>query len=112
MKNYQNHLPLALLLAYVIYSAFIPVTIAHSLILFSLAISACYQSYISRSETTKFNKEVLEQLKNGFENELNGTKELYEKRFSKLEDEMAKMSLNTLPPKSVSSSPQPRRMVF
>lgn len=112
MENYKNHLPSALLFAYIVYSAFVPVTIAHSLIAFSLALLAGYQSHISRSENTKHNKEVLEQLKNDFDSKLNGVKEAHEKKLSKLEDEVAKMALNTLPPKTASSSPLQKKMVF
>lgn len=108
----MKHLPPGLLLAYIIYSAFIPVTIAHSIIALSLAILFGYHLHISRQENTKYNKEVLEQLKNEFDSKLNGTKEFYDKKLSKVEDEMAKMSLTVVAPKAASSSAQPRKMVF
>lgn len=113
MKNYKEHLPSGLLLAYAIYSGFVSVTIAHSIILFSLALLAGYQSFLSSQTTTKLNEQVLSELKQEFETKLNGTKEAYDKRLSKLEDESAKFALNTLPPKAAPSSPiQPRTLRF
>lgn len=110
--NYQNHLPAGLLLSYIVYSAFVPVTIAHSVIILSLALLAGYQIHISRQETIKYNKEVLEQMKNEFASQLASVKEEHGKKLSKLEDETAKLALNTIPSKVAASSPQPRKMVF
>jgi hypothetical protein len=112
MKQFQNYLPSGLLFAYCIYTAFVPLSIAHSLIILSLAALCGYQSYISRQETTKYNNEALTGLKNEFETKLEEQKEFYAKKIAKLEDEVAKMALNTLPPKAPSSSPIPRKVVF
>ena len=112
MKNIQNYFPPALLLAYAIYSTFIQINVAHSIIILSLAILAGYQAFLSRQENTKFNKEILEQMREDFGSQLNGVKEFYDKKLSKLEDEVAKVQLNTMPTKASSSSPAPRKLVF
>jgi hypothetical protein len=113
MKSYHNHLAPSLLLAYAIYTTFVTATIAHSLIILSLAILAGFSMFLSRQENTKYNEEVLRKVKEDFEAQLNGTKEVYEKKFSKLEDEVAKMALNTLPARvAPSSSVSPRKVVF
>lgn len=114
MKNFQNLLPTFLLLAYAVYSAFIPVTIAHSIIFLSLAGLAGYQLHISRQVINKFNEETLAGLKNELEIKLSQHKEFYDRKLSKLEDELAKTQLNQLPSKAGSSSsiPSPRKVVF
>lgn len=112
MKNYQEHLPAGLLVAYAVYSAFTPITIAHSIILFALAALCGYQAYLTRQENTKYNQKVLEQMKHEFESKYSALKEAHEKKLSKLEDEVAKMALNSIPPKATASSPVPRKVVF
>lgn len=112
MKNYQNHLPAGLLVAYAIYTAFVPVSIAHSIILLSLAALCGYQSHISRQEKNQVEQKILEQMKNEFEAKYSALKEAHEKKLSKLEDEMSKVMLNQIPPKVSSSSPTPRKVIF
>lgn len=112
MNRFQEHLPSGLLFAYAVYSAFVSVTIAHSIILFSLAALFGYQSYLSRQEKNQVEQKLLEQLKNEMEVKYSSLKEAHDKKLSKLEDEVAKMALNTLPPKAAPSSPVPRKLVF
>jgi hypothetical protein len=112
MKQFQDYLPSVLLFGYAVFSAFIPVTIAHAIILFSLAGLFGFQTHISRLATTKLNQEALDSLKNELDSKISAQKEFYDKKLSKLEDEMAKVQLNTLPSKTVSSSPAPRKVIF
>lgn len=112
MKFESRHLPLGLLIAYLVYSGFVPVGISHSVIVLSLAALSGYQLHISRQETHKYNEEVLKQLKNELEAKLEQQKEFYAKKISKLEDETAKLALNHIPPKVAVSPPQPRKIVF
>lgn len=112
MKNYQNHLPAGLLVAYASYTAFVPVSIAHSIIIFSLALLAGYQAYLSTQKTNKYNEEVLREMRQELVSQLESVKEAHAKKISKLEDETAKLALNHIPPKVAASSPQPRKLVF
>lgn len=113
MKHLQNSLPSGLLLAYVIYSAFVPVTIAHSLVILSLAALCGYHFHISRQDNIKYNEKALAGLKNELELKISQQKEEHAKKLAKLEDEVAKMALNAIPQKTTSSSPiPPRKVVF
>jgi hypothetical protein len=112
MKHLQVYFPLTLLLAYCVFTAFVPATIAHSIIILSLATLSGYSIHISRQENLKYNKEVLDSLKNELEAKLMEQKGFHDKKLSKLEDELAKVQLNTIPRASSSSSPQPRKVVF
>lgn len=113
MKEHIS-LPSGLLLAYAVYSAFIPVTIAHSIILLSLAALYGFHVHISRQEKHKLNTEVLRQLKMELKAEIAELKEAHEKKLSKVEDEVAKVQLNTMPNKAAASSAslstQPRKL--
>lgn len=113
MKRFQDQLPFFLLFSYCVYSALIPTNIAHSIIIFSLVLLTGFQTFVSSKKTNKLNEEVLRELKTEFDSKLNDTKEAYAKKFAKLEDEVAKMHLNSMPQKPASSSPiSPRKMVF
>lgn len=112
MKEYQNHLTMGLLLASVAHSMVFTPTISTALIIFSLACLTGFNIHISRQTTLKYNKEALDSMKNEFENLVTKYKESNEKRFSKLEDEAAKMALNAMPTKTASPLPHPRKMVF
>lgn len=113
MKHFQNTLPSALLFSYAIYSAFIQISIAHSIILFSLAGLFAYSTYLQRQETTSKINEDLRQLKLDMDGELKSQRELYERRLSKAEDEISKLGLSMVPQKvSSSSSNNKPKMMF
>lgn len=101
---YKQHVPGALLLAYAVFTAFIPVTIAHSIILFSLAGLFGFQQFLSHQEKNKQSENALEQFKQELEIKLAQQEELYGKKLSKLEDELGKVSLATIKSSSSPSS--------
>jgi hypothetical protein len=102
----QKHIPGALLLAYAVYSGFIQINIAHSIILFSLAGLFGFHQFLSHQEKNKHSEKALEQLKQELETKLAQHEELYGKKLSKLEDELGKVSLSTI---KASSSPSPSK---
>jgi len=116
LKEYMKFIkelsvPSVLLVGYCVYSTIVPATIPHSIIILALAVLCGYHTHISRQTTIKYNEEVLSSLKNEFETQMAVSKEQYEKRLSKMEDELAKLHLNSMPQKTGSSpSPQPRKM--
>lgn len=113
MKHLQKLLPSALLFSYCIYSAFIPVTIAHSIIIASLAVLYSFHFYISRQDNIKLKQDSLDSLKNEMELKILAIKEIHEKKISKLEDDLSKLLLSTMPKtQASSSSAAPRKMVF
>ena len=109
--NYQKHLPAGLLLSYAIYSSFTSINIAHSIILFSLAGLFGYSQYLQQTKHTSKLELDLAKLKTDLEQELKSTKENYELRLKKVEEENSKLALSlSRVPSSVSSSP--KKVVF
>jgi hypothetical protein len=107
MEKIKNYFPTALLISYVIYSAFIPVTIAHSIIVIALVVLFGLQFHISRQEINKYNEKVLEGLKNEMDEKLAN----YEKRMARLEDEIGKTQLSVAGAKNApEKQPQPRKI--
>lgn len=103
MKKLQPHLPSALLLSYAIYSAFININIAHSIVLASLAGLFAYSLFLERQQKTNQTKEELRQFSEKWEKEMNALKELHESKLSTLEAEMGRVQL-IVAPKSISAS--------
>lgn len=104
----------ALLVGYAIYSVTAQVTIAHSIILFSLAALFAFQTFVShRQENIKL-LATLEQMKEELIQDWGKHKEANDKKIAQLEDDVAKISLNTttLRNSSSSSKPQTRKEVI
>lgn len=109
MKNSFPYISATLLVAYAVYSAFVPITIAHSIILFSLAGLFAYNQFLIYSQENTKNKETLAKSVNEFRAELEKHKEQNEIKISKLEDEVTKMSLTSIRTASSSSKPETKK---
>ena len=99
-------MPGALLLSYAVYTAFIPITIAHSLILFSLAGLFGYSLFIYSQQSPSIKQELLkshEQL----EQKLKLQKESFDERLKKCEDLVGGMALSN---SRLNSPSQPARV--
>ena len=101
-----------LLISYLVYSTFITnISISHSIIITALAGLYAYDIFLVRQENSS--KKSFAQFKQEMEVSMKDYKEACNARFSRTEDEIAKVQLNQLPSKAASSSiPQPRKMVF
>lgn len=86
---------------YIIYLAFIEVTVAHSIIASALATLYGYQLYLSTLESNKFKKE-LAVLQSALDQRVGQIKEATDAEFSKLRDEVSKVAITAsrLPPSS------------
>lgn len=100
-----KHIPSALLLGQAVYLAFVPVSIAHSIILFSLAGLFAFNQFLLSRETPRLSTE-LEKLKQELEKQMEKQKELHELRLKSIEDEIVRASLSTVRNPSSSSSPK------
>lgn len=107
---YQKHLPAGLLVAYSVYACFIPINLAHSIILFSLAGLFGFQQYLQHSEQPSLETE-LAKLKTDFETQIKSTKENYEIRLRKVEEENGKLALS-LTRSSSSSIKSDKKVIF
>lgn len=92
----------ALLIAQAIYLAFVPVSIAHSIILFSLAGLFAFNQFLLSRETPSLSTE-LEKLKQELEKQIQKQKEFHEARLKNIEDELSKASLTSVRSSSSSS---------
>lgn len=101
--NYQKHLPAGLLVACLLYLPFTTLNLAHSIILFSLAGLFGFQQYLQHSEQPSLETE-LAKLKTDLGQEIKSTKENYELRLKKVEEENTKLALSLTRSSSVSSS--------
>lgn len=90
--------------AYIIYLAFIEVTLAHSIIASALTTLYGYQLYLSTLESNKFKKD-LALLQSTLDQRVSQIKEASDAEFSKLRDEVSKVAIaaSRLPPSSSSS---------
>jgi hypothetical protein len=104
MKHFYEITPGAALLAYLIYSAFVPITIAHSLILFSLAGLFGYSLFINSLKHPSMQKQM-ETLHEELKARIDSEKEIHELRLKKCEDATAQLVLAGT---RVSSSPSPK----
>jgi Co/Zn/Cd efflux system component len=87
------HIVLGLLVAYLIYSAFIQVNTSHSIILFSLAGLCGYSQWLLSKSTPNVHEEIAK-LKSELEQKLEKQKELHDRKLSEIEGEMTKVSLS------------------
>lgn len=94
MKDISKHIPATLLLGQAIYLAFVPVTIAHSIILFSLAGLFAFNQFLLSKETPRLSTE-LAKLQSELETQLEKQKEQHEKRLTLLEDELGRSTLRS-----------------
>jgi hypothetical protein len=84
MKTAYPYIAATLLVAYVVYSLFVPITIAHSMILFSLAGLAAYNQFLLSRSTPKLEDEIAK-LKRELQTQMEKQKELHDKKLSELE---------------------------
>lgn len=104
-------LPLAgtLILSYVVYTTFVPVSIAHSIILLSLAAFAGFELYIQSHQLPSTQKKI-EDLRTELLKELESTKETYEEKLQALEAEQQRQAIAKV--NSVSSAPKKSPIQF
>jgi hypothetical protein len=107
MDKLKELFPTVLLIAYVVYSAFIPVQIAHSIIVIALVVLFGLHFHISRQDNIKYNEKALAGLKNEMDEKMAN----YEKRLAKLDDDLAKTHLSLAGVKNVpEAKPAPRKV--
>lgn len=101
MKQASPYLSAALLVGYVIYLAFIPASLPHSIIFTSLAGLFAYNLFLL-SRTTPQLEEEIAKLKRELVEQMEKQKELHGKKIADLEGEVGKLSLSSI---KASSSP-------
>jgi hypothetical protein len=111
MKSLSPHIPSALLLGQAIYLAFVPVTIAHSIILFSLAGLFAFNQFLLSKQTPCLSTEI-GKLKRELEERMEKQKESYEVRLKLLEDEVGRASLTAVRSSSSSPKQEGKKYVF
>lgn len=101
-------IPLAgtLLLSYAVYSTFVPVSIPHSIILFSLAAFAALEQYLNSHKTPSILQEV-ERVKEELLKEMQKTKETYELRLAELKQEQQRINIDRANEKASVPSKKP-----
>lgn len=99
-----------LLLAYVVYTTFVPVSISHSIILFSLAAFAGFELYVQSHQLPSIKKTV-EDLRTELFKEMQIQKETHEAKLQELEDEQSRQALIRANSSS-SSKPKPSPIKF
>lgn len=109
--NISRHIPATLLVGQAIYLAFVPVSIAHSIILFSLAGLFAFNQFLLSKETPSLSIE-LSKLQSELEKQLEKQKELHEVRLKAMEDELARVSISTIRTASSSSSKEAAKKSF
>lgn len=109
----KDYIPSVLLVSYLVYCSFIPITTPHSIILCSLAALFGYQQYLLRHDhTSKLEKDVA-QLKSNLEQELRQQKELHEVSLKEMKEEVSKVSLTLVQRASPSpSSKTDKKIIF
>lgn len=87
-------LPLSgtLLFSYVVYSTFVPVSIAHSIILFSLALLAGFNLYIQSIKSPSLSLQI-ETLRNELVQQLENQRGIYEAKLQALESEQQRQAI-------------------
>ena len=94
----------ALLVGYAVYSVFGQITIAHSIILFSLAGLFAYNQFLLSLSTPKLEDEIAK-LKSELQTQMEKQKESHDRKLSELEQEMTKISLSVVRSSSAPSKP-------
>jgi len=93
----------ALLFSYALYSTFVPVSIPHSIILFSLAGYAAFEQYLNSHKTPSIIQSV-EELKVELRKELRASEEAYELKLSLLKQEQQRTAIERANATSASST--------
>jgi len=110
--KHSEIIPSFLLLSYVVYSAFIPVTIAHSIILASLAGLFGYTIYLYNQKQPSMQKELVKYHEK-MELEMKQQKEFYEQKLIKVENVVSGLAIaNTRPTSPASRQPQDKKIIF
>mgnify|MGYP001560328687 CR=1 FL=1 len=95
----MKHLAPGLLLSYAVYTAFVPVSIAHSIIIFALAALTGFEIFINVHQTPSIEKKVSDvQLE--MDKRIAELKETYEIRLKKIEADQERQAfekVNTAP---------------
>lgn len=104
--NYNKYFTPALILSYIIYLGFVPVSIAHSIIFVSLVGLYGFQEFLTRPEKINY-KQILEQMQKDFEDKLAKNKEEVNAKFTAVEGEMSKVAMQLIRSSS-SAKPQSR----
>jgi hypothetical protein len=113
MKYTIPKLPLAgtLLVSYAVYSAFVPVSIAHSIIVFSLTLFAGFDHYLQSHQLPSTNTKI-EDLRKEMSSKLEQQKADYEVKLQKVEEEMSRQAIARANSSSVSSQPKKAPIAF
>jgi nicotinic acid mononucleotide adenylyltransferase len=99
-----------LLLAYLVYLAFTPTTIAHSIIFLALASLYGFQEFLTRPEKTDY-LQKLAQLEERMNERLTKQKEELDVKVQAVDAEVTKMVLNTLRPSASAASKKPENKI-
>ena len=110
VKKYLHHV---ILISYIIYLSFIPVTISHSIILVSLVGLFAYSEYLLRLDTPDVYKE-LAQLKMDMESHIVQQKEATDAKLAEVSNELGKLNINfsQRPSSSSIAKPTHKKLVF
>ncbi|MBW3545206.1 MAG: hypothetical protein KY428_06335 [Bacteroidetes bacterium] len=98
-----SFLSASLLTSYLVYSAFIPTNISHSIILFSLASLFAYTQFLLSRSTPKLEDEIAK-LKSEMEKQLGKQKEFIDAKVASMEGDLTKLSFTAVKSTSSSSS--------
>lgn len=106
-------LPLAgtLLLSYSVYTAFVPVSIAHSIILFSLAALFGFDRYCQLLQLPSMDKRM-EDIRTELNQALNLQKETYEAKLAELKSEQSRQAIDRANASASSSSKKRTDILF
>ena len=111
MKRIYETLPGALLLSYAVYSAFVPVSIAHSIIFTSLAGLFGYSLYVHSQQLPSTKQELLNRIVE-LEQKTSEQKEYDELRLKKLEDVVGGLAIAGTRPSSPSLQKNDKKIIF
>jgi hypothetical protein len=100
----MRFIPPTLLVGYAVYSAFVPsISIAHSLILFSLAGLFAWNQWLLSRETPQLQTE-LAKMQASFDQKMAQQKEAHDKKMSELDGELQKVTMSVVRSSSSPSS--------
>lgn len=112
MKEFfAKNLSATLLVGYVIFTTFTNISIAHSIILFSLAGLFAYHQFLLSRQQPKLEAEIAK-LKSEMEEQIKKLKESHDKKLSELDGELSKISLSVVRSSSSPSSKSPEAKAY